>query len=204
MFTGIVEEQGEVLANCEGEIANRLFIKSSFAQMQAGESIAVNGVCLTLLPQEEHLAFDISPETLARTTLGKLKKGDRVNLERAMLATARFNGHYVTGHIDCLATLKTKAVMKDYMEIIIGDFNAASSLYILPKGSITLDGISLTINEVRDEDIKLMLIPHSLAKTTFGQLKIGQRVNVEFDYLTRIVAHQLKRASQLKNEVEYE
>ncbi|CDZ78579.1 Riboflavin synthase [Legionella massiliensis] len=203
MFTGLIETQGEVLANHAGTVANRLEIKAAYQQLAIGESIAVNGVCLTLVPEsKDHLIFDVSPETLGLTNLGQLAVGSKVNLERAMAATARFGGHYVSGHIDTTARLKEVTKVGDYTEIVVGDFAAYASMYLLPKGSITLDGVSLTINAVTDGDIKLMLVPHTLAQTTFGQLELGQRLNVEFDYLTRIVAHQLQVAGQLKNEVE--
>lgn len=203
MFTGLIEQQGEVLANISGKVANRLLIKSPFADLQTGESIAVNGVCLTLLPDyEQSLAFDVSPETLRLTTLGQCRAGMLVNLERAMLASARFGGHYVSGHVDTTARLKAIAPIGEYVELVVGDFATCASMYLLPKGSITLEGVSLTINAVNEDNIKLMLVPHTLAKTTLGQLEIGQRLNVEFDYLARIVAHQLKIAGQLKNEVE--
>jgi riboflavin synthase len=202
MFTGIVDAQGEVLINRSGQVANRLEIKTDYQQLSIGESISVNGVCLTLVPESKNrLIFDVSPETLHLTNLGQLKAGDKVNLERAMLATARFGGHYVSGHIDTTACLKAKAIIGDYVEMIVGDFAIAASMYLLPKGSISLDGVSLTINAVSAGDIKLMLVPHTLAQTTLGHLEIGQRLNVEFDYLTRIVAHQLQIAGQL-NEVE--
>lgn len=202
MFTGIVEMQAEVLANRSSISANRLEIKASYPQFASGESIAVNGVCLTLVPSQEYLSFDVSPETLRLTNLGQLKAGDKVNLERAMSAAARFGGHYVSGHVDTTAYVKELVRIEDYVEIIVGDFAACASMYLLPKGSITLDGVSLTINAVTKGDIKLMLVPHTLAQTTLGQLAIGQGLNVEFDYLTRIVAHQLQVAGQLKNEVE--
>lgn len=203
MFTGLIEQQGEVLANIPGEVANRLLVKSPFNDLQVGESMAVNGVCLTLLPEQDSLlAFDISPETLGLTTLGQLKEGDGVNLERAMSASARFGGHYVSGHVDTTACLKAIRPIGEFLEMTVGDFAIPADMYLLPKGSITLEGVSLTINAVTEEAIKLMLIPHTLAKTTLGCLGIGQRLNVEFDYLTRIVAHQLRIAGQLKNEVE--
>lgn len=203
MFTGLIEQQADVIANHVGEIANRLVLKSSFSELVAGESIAVNGTCLTLLPQEdEHLAFDISPETVMLTTLGKLKTGDKVNLERSMSANARFGGHYVSGHVDTTACVLSVSVLGDYVEMVVGDFSLPAYCYLLPKGSITLDGVSLTINNVDKIGIKIMLVPHTLAQTTLGHMQVGQRLNVEFDYITRIVAHQLTVSGQMKDGVE--
>ena len=202
MFTGLVTQQGEVIANEIGKVANRLVLRSCFKELETGESIAVNGVCLTLLPEScGLLQFDISPETLSLTTLNGLKKGDKVNLERAMLATSRFGGHYVSGHIDTTAAVLGIIPIENFLEITLSDFDKAANLYLLPKGSITVEGVSLTINTVTKEGIKIMLVPHTLANTTLGQMEIGQRVNVEFDYLTRIVAHQLSASGQLKVEV---
>lgn len=203
MFTGLIEQQAEVITNKADKIANRLLLQSPFTALQVGESIAVNGVCLTLLPESnDHLAFDVSPETLNVTTLGQLQIGDKVNLERSMLASARFGGHYVSGHVDTTASLKAITKLGDYIEIIVGDFSLPSYRYLIAKGSITLDGVSLTINTVDEVGITLMLVPHTIAQTTLGLMKIGQRFNVEFDYLTRIVAHQLTISGQLKGEVE--
>ncbi|MDP1604682.1 MAG: riboflavin synthase [Legionella sp.] len=203
MFTGLIQQQARVLANNEMESGNRLFLSTTLSAPEVGESIAVNGVCLTLLPGVEgHLAFDVSPETLKLTTLGQLRAGHQVNIERALLASSRLGGHYVSGHVDTTASLKAMTALGDYLEIHIGDFAMPASRYLLPKGSITLDGVSLTINTVDTTGIKLMMIPHTLAHTTFGQLKIGQRLNVEFDYFTRIVAHQLTISGQLNSEVE--
>ncbi len=197
MFTGLIEKRGVVLDNGHSDVACRLAIRAPFLQLQAGESIAVNGVCLTLLPDfEQHLAFDVSPETLRLTTLGELRAGDCVNIERAMLATTRFGGHYVSGHVDTTACLQSITVIDDYIEMTIAEFASPADMYLLPKGSITLDGVSLTINEVVDGGIKVMLVPHTLNVTTLARLHAGQRLNVEFDYLTRIVAHQLALASK--------
>ena len=192
MFTGLIEKSGQVIANLRTEVANRLLISAEFLQLQTGESVAINGVCLTLLPGcEDQLAFDVSPETLNITTLGELCPGDYVNIERAMLAATRFGGHYVSGHVDTTAYLRSVTPMGDYLEMTVGGFLMPADRYLLPKGSITLEGVSLTINDVVEGDIKLMLVPHTLEVTTLGQLRVGQRLNVEFDYLTRIVAHQL-------------
>ncbi len=192
MFTGLIETRGEVLANVGGGMSNRLSIKVPFDALQAGESIAINGVCLTLLPADEQtLVFDVSPETLKLTTLAHLNPGDSVNIERAMLATSRYGGHYVSGHVDTTACLQSIIPMDEYIEMTIGQFGIPADAYLLPKGSIALDGVSLTINEVINGCIKVMLVPHTLAVTTLGLLGVGQRINVEFDYLTRVIVHQL-------------
>jgi riboflavin synthase len=196
MFTGIIEQKGKVISN--DLKANRLIISSTFEQLQTGESIAVNGVCLTLLPsQTSSLSFDISPETLSKTTLGCLNPGAEVNLERAMSATTRFGGHYVSGHIDAVAQIDSIKSIDEFLEIKIAGFDAKAMLYLIPKGSICVDGVSLTINSVENKSIKLMLVPHTLHHTTLSFLNPQQDVNIEFDYLARIVAHQLQVAGKL-------
>ncbi|KTD22502.1 riboflavin synthase [Legionella londiniensis] len=191
MFTGLVEGMGEVIANSSNGVGNRLLIKASFENLKAGESIAVNGVCLTFLPEfETNLMFDVSFETLAKTNLGALQEGDVVNLERAMSMACRFGGHYVSGHVDTTSTVDSVKVVGDYLELTVGPFNSKALKYLLPKGSITLDGVSLTINAVENHHISLLLVPHTRGNTTLGKCKPGACLNVEFDYLTRIVAHQ--------------
>lgn len=199
MFTGIIEQKGEVQYNKNQHGANHLVISSTFKQLQVGESIAVNGVCLTLLPSKDNqLHFDVSPETLRCTTLANLVFGTFVNLERAMLASTRFGGHYVSGHVDTMAQVQDLEHFGEYVELVLGGFDVQSLLYLIPKGSVTVEGVSLTINDVCKQCITLMLVPHTLAMTTLGSLIVGQSVNIEFDYLTRIVAHQLKMTEQLK------
>ena len=192
MFTGLIEQQGTVVTNTVLDVSNRLVIDASFDALQAGESIAVNGVCLTLLPHfSEGLMFDVSPETLTLTNLGQLRVGDFVNLERAMQASTRFGGHYVNGHVNTTACLESVTPLGDYIEMIIGGFAACDTIYLLPKGSVTINGVGLTINALDNDRIRVMLVPHTLEHTTLGRLPMGARLNVEFDYLTRIVAHQL-------------
>lgn len=193
MFTGLIETTGQVIANHVREGANRLLIDVPLSQLKAGESIAVNGVCLTLLPDlEPYLAFDVSSETLKLTTLGTLCIGDCVNIERSLLASSRLGGNFVSGHVDTTACLHAVTNMADFIEIIVNDFGANANHYLFQKGSITLDGVNLTINEVNEGSITVMLVPHTLAVTTLKQWRVGQRVNVEFDYLTRIVAKQFE------------
>ena len=203
VFTGLIEKKGKVISNVARDSSHKLAIESPFAAVQVGESIAVNGVCLTLLPSEAgELHFDISPETLNLTTLAQLKSGSFVNLERAMAATTRFGGHYVSGHVDTTALIHSIHSLDEFIEMELTGFSPHSMLYLIPKGSITVEGVSLTINAVVDQKIKLMLVPHTLLQTTLGVLEVGQRVNIEFDYLTRIVAHQLQIFGKLNCEVE--
>jgi len=195
MFTGIIEKKGKVLANIKQKSGSRLIISNLFEDLNEGESIAINGVCLTLLKDNNsQLAFDVSPETLNITTLGELSLEDYVNIERAMSASSRFGGHYVSGHVDTKAKVQNINIIDDYLEITIGEFLNLAKNYLLPKGSITLNGVSLTINEVTDDYIKVMLVPHTIDVTAFKSIKVGDWLNVEFDYLTRIVAHQIAHA----------
>lgn len=204
MFTGLIQQQGLVVENRFSDSSRRLFIEQTEAYDErvpflVGESIAVNGVCLTLLPPHNHvdthgyatLAFDISPETLQKTNLARLCAGEKVHLERALLASDRFGGHYVTGHVDKTLPLLEVNVMGEYIEMTIG-FETDDRLHFLPKGSVTLDGVSLTINEVGNQSLNVMLIPHTLDKTQLGFRQPGYLFNVEFDYLTRVIAHQLR------------
>ena len=204
MFTGLIEEKAQVVANQSNEHANRLTVLSNFDEVQTGESIAVNGVCLTVLPAESRglLHFDISPETLRLTTLSKLSPGDFVNLERAMLASSRFGGHYVSGHVDTTALVKSIQAIDEYTQVELAGFSEQALLYLIAKGSITVEGVSLTINAVVGQTIQLMLIPHTLLRTSLSLLTVGQSVNIEFDYFTRIVAHQLQLFGKLNCEVE--
>lgn len=199
MFTGIVEQQGLVLSNQHTGAANRLVIRAAFEHVQPGESIAINGVCLTLLDNNPcELMFDVSPETLARSTLGTLQAQEPVNLERAPLASTRMGGHYVSGHVDTVAKVEAIEPVGAFHTITISQFDVeCAKMYLLPKGSIALDGVSLTINTVIDESITLMLVPHTLQNTTLGQLYPGKPINVEFDYITRIVAHQMRLGKEL-------
>lgn len=192
MFTGLIEHQGIIHANIKQDGSNRLVIDCALSNLVIGESIAINGVCLTLVPSVQNmLEFDVSPETLHLTNLGGCREGEVVNIERAMLATARLGGHYVSGHIDTTVPLKKITPLGDFIEMTFGEFDIAQMKFLLPKGSISLDGVSLTINEVTERCIKVLLVPHTLENTNFADRKVDEAVNVEFDYLTRIIAHQL-------------
>ncbi len=192
MFTGLVEQCGKVLNQETHAGGTRLILEASFKDLVIGESFAVNGVCLTLLPAPiGQLAFDVSPETLRVTNLGAMKQGDGVHLERALLASDRLGGHYVNGHVDMVAEVRGIRSQGEYTEMIMAGFHASHRRYLCPKGSVTLDGVSLTINAIRDDTMTVMLVPHTLSKTMLATWVLGQRVNVEFDYVARVLVHQL-------------
>jgi riboflavin synthase len=189
MFTGIVEECGEVVSLSPFDGGMRYLVKASFANdgVAVGESVAVNGCCLTVVDiGEGQLGFDLLAETLRVTNLGGLKTGDRVNLERSLRFDGRVGGHFVTGHIDTTAPIGT-------LEKRGSDFFLSVSVpeqfrqYLVTKGCIAVDGISLTVAEVTDEGFAVWLIPHTMEITTLGVRCAGDGVNLEFDMLAKYV-----------------
>ncbi|QDH70974.1 riboflavin synthase [Marilutibacter alkalisoli] len=190
MFTGIIEGVGR-LASAEpigGDM--RLAIEAGslpFEQVRLGESIAVNGVCLTVVAFDTHgFAADASNETLALTTLGNLEPGTPVNLERAMRPTDRLGGHLVSGHVDGLGqvlSIDADARAQRWR------FAAPPDLlrYIAKKGSICVDGVSLTVNEVDGDGFEVALVPHTVANTAFAHTRVGSAVNLEIDQVARYV-----------------
>lgn len=191
MFTGIIQDQGQLMARktIDGDVrftfATRVL---DLAQVQLGDSIAVNGVCLTVIDkQDQQFAVDASNETLAVTSLGQLRVDQSVNLELAMTPASAFGGHMVSGHVDCLATIKDKyedarswrfdfAVPEDYAK------------YIAAKGSVTVDGVSLTVNTINQaHTFGVNIIPHTFEKTIFSSYNIGDQVNIEIDMMARYV-----------------
>lgn len=184
MFTGIVEELGKVEA-----AAGRLVVACSTVTggTDVGASIAVNGVCLTVVERSEaHLRFDLSPETLARTAVGRLSEGDPVNLERPVTLAARLGGHLVQGHVDGVGEIAALTQLVEGAELRVR-LPERLERYVVEKGSVTLDGVSLTVSGVGEGMIRIALIPHTLAVTTFGSAKPGDPVNVEVDVIARYV-----------------
>lgn len=193
MFTGLVEETGELLALERSTQGARLTVRAPLAAGDArlGDSIAVNGCCLTVVANEDgRLGFDLLNETLARTNLGALNPGQPVNLERALAAGARLGGHFVQGHIDAAAeVLAFEAVGADHrLEIALP---AEFAPLVAFKGSIAVDGISLTVAEVRPQSFVIWIIPHTLEMTNLRQRRAGDRVNLEFDLLAKYLERML-------------
>jgi riboflavin synthase len=198
MFTGLIEATGKV-ANLErsGKLC-RLRINSSLAQadLVLGESIAVNGVCLTLTSWDRgSFTADVSSESLEVTTLGGLKPGSQVNLERALRLCDRLGGHIVSGHVDAVGQLRAR-INEGEAQRLEFSLPAAISRYVAPKGSITIDGVSLTVNQVSDESFSVMIIPHTLEMTTLKEMRAGESVNLESDILARYVERLVNPASE--------
>lgn len=187
MFTGIVEETGEVLSLAEHKAAWRLRLRARtiLRGLRLGDSVAVNGCCLTVAKKARGvLEFDLLEETLRRTNLGEVVQGSPVNLERSVARDGRFGGHFVTGHIDCVGDVKIfKRVGKNYYLRV--SFPKKFDKYVAEKGSITIDGVSLTLAEVGAASFVVWLIPHTLKITNLGVIKSGSRVNLEFDLLAK-------------------
>lgn len=184
MFTGIVQHTGSF-----ERMGSRVIIQSDMdlADIHTGDSIALNGVCLTTL--ESHaLVFDLGPETLAVTTLGQLQNNSKVHLEKAMRLSDRLGGHLVQGHVDGVGEVVSTRTEDQSLHITLKASPEILRLCI-PKGSITIEGVSLTINHVDNETFSVCLIPHTLEKTLLGQLKPGDPVNLENDLIGKYVNH---------------
>jgi riboflavin synthase len=191
MFTGIIEERGTVLEAG----ASRLVIacRTVITDSQIGASISVNGVCLTVVarnsgePNTGDLSFDLSQETLARSALGRLAPGDPVNLERPVTLSARLGGHLVQGHVDGVGEIAGMDRDDDGGAVLTIRVPEGLLRYAVEKGSITVDGVSLTVAEMAGEGIRVALIPHTLAATTLGTVVPGDLVNLEVDVIAKYV-----------------
>lgn len=188
MFTGIVTGTGEMKSreSFDGDLRIRFDVPADLMKgCKIGDSISVSGVCLTMLePDESGFSADVSAETMDKTSLGDRRPGDHVNLELAMRASDRFGGHVVSGHVDGLASLISR-VADARSERFVFEADRSLARYIAPKGSVCLDGVSLTVNEVDDNRFSICIIPHTLEVTTLGKLAVGDNVNLEVDLIAR-------------------
>jgi len=195
LFTGIIEGKGKILTGEHRGQGKRLTIQLSInlTEVQLGDSININGVCLTVTEKRgQAIGVDLSPETLQKTTLGELREGDQVNLERALRLSDRLGGHIVTGHTDGIGVIIGRREEGNFLHVRI-QIPKFAAQYVVQKGSIAIDGISLTVNESKGEEIDITLIPYTLEKTTLIHKKIGDRVNVEADILGKYVEKMLKQ-----------
>lgn len=194
MFTGIVEETGEVISFTEGVESWRLVLRAGMVldDLKIGDSLACNGCCLTVVSLEgDQLAFDLLDETVRLTSLAGLGAGSLINLERSLAANGRFGGHVVSGHVDATGEILDfePRGKNHYLRV---STPAAFRQYLVYKGSIAIDGMSLTVAEVHDDSLAVWLIPHTLEVTNLRQRQVGERVNLEFDLLAKYVERQMQ------------
>jgi riboflavin synthase len=197
VFSGLVEEYGRVEAVEERLPGRRLRVAAEIVagDVKVGDSIAINGCCLTVVEySQKSLAFDAGPETLQRTNLGELQPGSPVNLERSLRLSDRLGGHLVTGHVDAVGTVSERRDDQDWSTFW---FSCPETLtrQMASKGSIAVDGVSLTLVDVTHDRFSVALIPHTLRVTTLGEARVGTRVNLETDLLAKYVAQQLSRSA---------
>jgi riboflavin synthase len=188
MFTGIIEELGTVMALLEQGTGARLVVgcKEVLQDAKEGASIAVNGTCLTAIElAPDRFAADLAPETLARTNLGQLRSGSPVNLERPLRASARLDGHFVLGHVDATAELIALDALGDENWWLRIRVPRELEKYIVEKGSLAVDGISLTVAEIKSAEVAFTIIPHTYRHTTLHAYRPGSKVNVEADILAK-------------------
>ncbi len=203
MFTGIIQGLGEVVEKrpAGGGMVFCLEADFDLTEPQEGESIAINGTCLTArnIHGRRFLA-DVSPESLSCTNLGGLAVGSKVNLERALRLTDRLGGHIVSGHIDALARVEERKAVGDFT-LFTFSLEPELAKYVIEKGSITIDGVSLTVNSCSGSRFSVSIIPHTLAVTTLGGLKPGSKVNIEVDIIGKYVEKLLSAKSPEEGKV---
>ncbi len=195
MFTGIIDHTGTLTTITPIAAGVALTIRCNFTDLSLGESIAVDGVCLTVCAlQPGQFSVELSTSTLAVTNASYYSVGQRVNLERSLAAGGRFGGHFVTGHVDKTVRLLTKRTDGEFQHWSIGPFSAEEQPWLVNKGSLSVNGVSLTIQALIANTCELMLIPHTLSHTSFAGLKVGATLNLEFDMLAKLVAKQTSGA----------
>lgn len=204
MFTGIVEELGEVvnMTRSANSMILTIHAKKIMSDLKIGDSVSTNGVCLTVTEMgSDYYKADVMHETMNRSSLGKLKRGSHVNLERAMRADGRFGGHIVSGHID--GTGNIISIKKDDNAVwytIAAPENIMR--YIIEKGSVAIDGISLTVAKVTNKDFSVSIIPHTIKETILGEKRVGDIVNLENDLVGKYVEKLLQPADSTQSKID--
>ena len=198
MFTGIIEEIALVKSLSKSSQGSRLSLKSELCleDTKVGDSISVDGCCLTVVQIDNGtMRFDVSAETLAKSNLGNLKSGTKVNLERALRADSRLDGHFVTGHIDNIGKIISRQQRGEYLAIEIG-IPEALMLYLAEKGSIAVDGMSLTVSGLRERSFVVYIIPHTIVNATLNFKQVGDTVNIEVDLLAKYIQRHIEKSSK--------
>lgn len=199
MFTGIIEQLGSIknIHRKKNLLTLEIHLGALAPKVRVGDSICVSGCCLTVSSKQGHVAgFDLMKETLARTSLGLLKPGDQVNLEPSLKAGSRIGGHFVSGHVDEMPVIKSIAREPNWVAFRVA-VSAANRKYLVPKGSVALDGISLTVGKTGPGWFEVYLIPYTLRVTTLGAKKAGDRVNIETDILAKYLFGSRKSSRRL-------
>ncbi|MDH4222481.1 MAG: riboflavin synthase [candidate division Zixibacteria bacterium] len=203
MFTGIIEEIGEIkniFSTAKGKVIEIKAEKVS-KDLKVGDSVNINGACQTVVEtKRNHFKIQAVEETLKRTNFALLKAGDRVNLERGMKLSDRLGGHLISGHIDCTSRIKSIDLRGD-SSIYEFDLPAEYSNLVVDKGSIAVEGISLTITELKEDSFKVSVIPFTLKMTTLGERRAGDMVNVEFDLLGKYVKKVIEKKEDIKSKI---
>jgi riboflavin synthase len=194
VFTGIVHEVGEIkdVTSCDTGI--RLGVGCDFKNLQLGESISVDGTCLTVTETTSHgFLCDISPETLNLTLSRQYQPGTRVNLERALCMGDRMGGHWVTGHVDGLVKVSEKQIYQDFWKLTFTGLRSELVQTLIKKGSISINGVSLTLNEVTETGFEVMLVPHTLERTNLKLLELGNIANCETDWMGKMIVQTVSK-----------
>lgn len=198
MFTGIVDHCGVIREREANGTGLRLHVGCAFRDLALGESVAVDGACLTVTSQTtEGFWCDLSEETLRLTRVPFYGVGSRVNLERALRMGDRLGGHIVSGHVDKTVRVLGRESQGDFVVFRFGPFAPADRGYLVPKGSIGINGVSLTLNEVKADEVAVTLIPHTLEITNLSDLKAGDTVNIEFDWMTKLILNDVRQTRAL-------
>ena len=191
MFTGLVQATGVVEDFASSGSGASLVLSARLGELDRGESVAVNGVCLTMIPDDRLLRADVSPETLARTTIGSLKPGMVVNLERALTLQDRLGGHLVQGHVDTTGRLES-IVREDEFSLFTWSIGGDYSDLLVDKGSVAVDGISLTVVDPTDRQFSAAIIPETMSRTNLSSASVGDAVNIELDMIGKYVRRMLR------------